>query len=450
MSSTPTSNSCDVAIVGGGPAGAFAAWLLARQGARVRLFDPSHPREKPCGGGVTGRALALVAPMLGDGARAYATGVPVRSARFEGPDDRSAAVDLFAHGFTRESSLIVMSRRAFDRALLDGAIAAGAIHDPSRVTDVDATGARGGAGAGAAAGAGAGADAAGRGRSSAGWGAGGSAGGADGVTITAASGTWHARHVIGADGANSFVRRRLGQAFTRRQLSIATGFFAHGVTSPEIVIRFVPQPQGYIWSFPRADHLAVGICAQADESQPGPLRDIVARWIDRAAIAPGASLEPYAWPIPSLAADDFDRDRPAGPGWMLVGDAAGLVDPITREGIFFALRSAQLAVEALAAPGGDPSARYHAALRDEIHPELKRAARVKRNFFRGPFTRLLIDALERSAPVRDIMRDLVAGEQPYRTLRGRLLRTFEVGLAWQLARLQFSHTWKASSASTTR
>ena len=51
----------DVAVVGAGPAGAWAAHVLARHGARVALIDPSHPREKPCGGGVTGRALALVA-----------------------------------------------------------------------------------------------------------------------------------------------------------------------------------------------------------------------------------------------------------------------------------------------------------------------------------------------------------------------------------------------------
>src|ERR1051326_9209912 len=55
----------DVAIVGAGPAGAWAACRLARCGARVAIFDPSHPREKACGGGVTGRALALVGDALG-------------------------------------------------------------------------------------------------------------------------------------------------------------------------------------------------------------------------------------------------------------------------------------------------------------------------------------------------------------------------------------------------
>ena len=54
----------DVGIVGGGPAGARAAWRLCRSGARVVMFDGSHPREKPCGGGVTGRALELVSDAI--------------------------------------------------------------------------------------------------------------------------------------------------------------------------------------------------------------------------------------------------------------------------------------------------------------------------------------------------------------------------------------------------
>src|SRR5258706_14946125 len=69
----------DVAIVGAGPAGARAAYLLARRGARVTIFDASHPREKPCGGGVTGRALALVADAVDPAAFPRTV---IRSARF--------------------------------------------------------------------------------------------------------------------------------------------------------------------------------------------------------------------------------------------------------------------------------------------------------------------------------------------------------------------------------
>src|SRR5438132_6852231 len=88
-------NNDDVVIVGAGPAGAWAAYTLARRGARVTLFDGSHPREKPCGGGVTGRALALMADAL---APADVSASMIRSARFvDSRRSRSAVVPLHAH-----------------------------------------------------------------------------------------------------------------------------------------------------------------------------------------------------------------------------------------------------------------------------------------------------------------------------------------------------------------
>src|SRR6476646_2465613 len=69
----------DVVIIGAGPAGSLAAFRLARAGARVALIDGSHPREKPCGGGVTGRALALVAEAIGPASLAA---TPINRARF--------------------------------------------------------------------------------------------------------------------------------------------------------------------------------------------------------------------------------------------------------------------------------------------------------------------------------------------------------------------------------
>jgi geranylgeranyl reductase family protein len=388
------SESTDVAIVGAGPAGAWAAWRLARAGARVRLFDPSHPREKPCGGGVTGRALTLVADAL---EAAALPAVAVDRARFEDP--RTGAVDVPLEGSRpgTPAALLIVDRTRFDGALLEAACRAGAEHVAERVIDVAADGR---------------------------------------ATLRTDRGhAFAAGWVIGADGANSLVRRRLHRPFRRDQLSIAAGVFAHGATSREVVVRFVANPAGYIWSFPRPDHLAIGICAQADSAATASLRRILDEWLDASGLARGARLQPYAWPIPSLGARDLALERPAGPRHLLVGDAAGLVDPITREGIFFALLSARLASDALVA-GGDPAARYLAGLRGHIYPELARAARLKRGFFRGRFTALLVDALRTSPPVRRVMADLVAGTQPYATLRRRLLRTFEIRLAWQLLRLE--------------
>src|SRR5262245_8441184 len=124
---------CDVAVIGAGPAGAWAAHTLARGGARVAMFDASHPREKPCGGGVTGRALALVDDAL------RGTLVPrrvIRTARFIDSLRGDEAVVSLDDARAPDASLVVASRTAFDTALLDAAQRAGAILARHRVTDI--------------------------------------------------------------------------------------------------------------------------------------------------------------------------------------------------------------------------------------------------------------------------------------------------------------------------
>lgn len=383
----------DIGVIGAGPAGARTAWRLARAGARVALVDASHPREKPCGGGLTGRALARVASMLES---AVLDGVVVERAEFEEPTVPPAHVALEACGLTPQSSLVVVARRAFDLALVDAAGRAGAELVSRRVTGLATVD--------------------------------------GGIDVQTREGRLRVGRVIGADGATSLVRRRFARPFARQQISMARGVFAHGLSSRDIVVGFVSDPPGYLWSFPRPDHLAIGICAQADETTPKALAHALDAWLARTGLARGGRAEPYGWPIPSLDADDLARERPAGDRWLLVGDAAGLVDPITREGITFALESADQAADALAGP--DAANAYVGALRRTMVPELARAARLKRGFFRGRFTHLLVEGLRTSAPVRAIMADLVAGRQPYATLKRRLVGTFEIGLAWQLLRLE--------------
>ena len=86
--------------------------------------------------------------------------------------------------------------------------------------------------------------------------------------------------------------------------------------------------------------------------------------------------------------------------------------------------------------GADPSRRYVEQVRDTLYAELLLAARLKARFFQPRFMRLLVSALQRSGPVRRVMSDLVAGEQPYRTLRRQLLRTFEWRLMLELFGVQ--------------
>jgi flavin-dependent dehydrogenase len=349
----------------------------------VALVDGSHPREKPCGGGVTGRALALIGSSVGS----LANSVAIEAASFEHMA-RLATVGLAG---AHDLRLAVVSRREFDGHLLTLAERAGADVHRTRAVDLRATGS--------------------------GW------------RIETRAGALDAGWVIGADGPGSLVRRRVATPFAREDLSIASGYFVHGVSSRQVDISFETDPAGYLWSFPRPDHLAAGTCAQADETSSEQMLAATARWLDRH--VSGGRRERYSWPIPSLRVETLRRERPSGDRWMLAGDAAGLVDPITREGIFFALTSGELAAKSLL-EGADPSAAYAARLRTEIYEELILAARLKARFFRPEFMALLVSALQRSARIRAVMADLVAGEQPYKTLRRRLLKTFELRLMLEL------------------
>jgi flavin-dependent dehydrogenase len=101
----------DVAIVGAGPAGCRAAWRMARAGARVAMLDASHPREKPCGGGVTGRALDVVRDAIDC---VPIDAVSIRAAAFEHGSRRVQVA--FDEGLSGSPELVVASRARFDTA----------------------------------------------------------------------------------------------------------------------------------------------------------------------------------------------------------------------------------------------------------------------------------------------------------------------------------------------
>ncbi len=376
----------DVAIVGAGPAGCRAAWRLARAGARVAIFDGSHPREKPCGGGVTGRALQLVRDAIDPGS---IRAVTIEDITFEhGPRRAQVVLETAASA----PYLAVTPRMAFDGALLEAALHAGVMWRPERVREVV-------------------------------WDHG-------EWQVSTRRDTTRAPWIVGADGPTSLVRRRVGHAFERADLSIAAGFYVHGVASHSVGIAFEDSPPGYLWSFPRPDHLAVGVCAQADRAQASTLFARASNWIERN-VSGTFTLERYSWPIPSLRTSTLERERPSGSQWLLLGDAAGMVDPLTREGIFFALASAEAAADSLLEARNSAQV-YIERVRTLVYDELIRAAGLKSRFFNPRFTSLLLRGLAESAPIRDIMADLVAGRQSYRGLRRRLLGTMQLGLLLEM------------------
>lgn len=357
-----------VAVVGAGPAGTLLAWRLASRGASVTVYDASHPREKPCGGGLTAKAMALLPEAPADDP------LPARRVdRCVFESGRGERVDL-----DLARPVAIASRTDLDGWLLRRATAAGAVHVAERVVEVDA----------------------------------------DGGLRTAAGA---ARHdlVVGADGAGSLVRRTFVGAVPPARLTMAAGWFATGAS--EMTVRFAPGLAGYLWLFPRLDHVGVGICAPLAAQ---PTRDLLARLRREAARSFPAladeDAETYAHTIPSPSTDPACLREIAGARWALVGDAAALADPVTGEGIYYALRSSLVLADALESGG---PARYPERLLEDFGHELLRAASLHARFYAEGFTRRMLGFASRSASIRTVLGDLVLGDQGYAGLKRRLLRT---------------------------
>jgi flavin-dependent dehydrogenase len=221
--------------------------------------------------------------------------------------------------------------------------------------------------------------------------------------------------VVGADGASSLVRRTFLGATPVSRLTMATGWFARG-TSP-MLVRFVPGLSGYLWLFPRRDHVGVGICAPLTWT---PTRQMLSRLESEAAREFPALLEldgkRYAHTIPSPSADPRSIAEIAGDGWALVGDAAALADPITGEGIYYALRSASRLAETLRVEGSP--ARYPERALHDFGKDLLKAAALRERFYTPGFPARMIRFSAWSAAIREVLADLVLGQQGYVGLKG--------------------------------
>jgi flavin-dependent dehydrogenase len=147
-------------------------------------------------------------------------------------------------------------------------------------------------------------------------------------------------------------------------------------------------------------------------------------------------MTPYSWPIPSLPFQAWADGVPAGTRWLLVGDAAGLVDPLTREGIYYALRSGELAAQALLGSGAEPAREYAGVVQAELASELALSARARGTFFSPLVTRLWIDVLRESPRVRSLALRTVVGTVGYYHLRRRAVAALEPGAALRVARAQ--------------
>jgi flavin-dependent dehydrogenase len=363
-----------IAVVGGGPAGALAADMLACSGRKVVLFDEKLAWEKPCGGGITQKALTQY-PFLHDATVQHNL---VATCEFISPAGRRTTLEL-------DRPIAIFSRRILNSMLLDRALVSGAELHRERVTGIERVNSH--------------------------------------FTVRTPSTTVNASFVVLAAGARNPFRAQFYKAFEPADLMATVGYFIPG-SSTAMQVRFLPGLDGYIWTFPRCDHFSAGIAGRMNEIPTSELRRHLDSFLAQEKFSlTGATL--YGHVLPAPRASTLKRIRPVGNGWALIGDAAGYVDPITGEGLYYAIRSADLLAQAII--GGKPEDYYELLQRDFL-PDLIEGAHYAERFYHGTFLgehilERMVQFAAESASFRGLLRDLFSGAQGYIGLRGRAYRT---------------------------
>jgi flavin-dependent dehydrogenase len=360
----------EIAIVGGGPAGALCGERLARQGFDVTIYDEHLAWEKPCGGGLTHKAIEAY-PFLLD---------PTQPKRIV------STAELISGGghrarFEMSHPIVIYSRKVLNGLLLQRAADAGCQTICSRVTSVDTKGSQ--------------------------------------VRLTAGGEERASDFVVLAGGArNQLLPETI--ALGKQDLEVTLGYFVP-VKQDIIKVKFLRQFEGYLWSFPRADHLSVGICAKMGQRPSHQLRRHVDEFVEQEEI-PMQGAQLYSHVLPSPQAQTIRGRKIVGRNWAMVGDAAACVDPITGEGLYYALRSGELLAKALAE---GQLQTYPEHLRAAFSADLEFAAKFARKLFCGNFvgaaiTTRMVQLLNYSPAFRDLIRDVFSGAQDYRSLKRRL------------------------------
>ena len=369
----------DLAVVGAGPAGAAAALsaLRTRPGARVLLLDRSDfPRDKSCGDGIAPHALDELARL--GAAHVLADRVPVQRLRLTAPHGAEVARRTPRPNY-------VVPRTVFDARLVEAAVERGAVLERRTVRRIEVRD--------------------------------------DRVVL---DGEVAARAVVGADGANGVVRRQLGLP---RQPAGATAVAVRGYATapggePEQLIVLSPHKwPAYAWSFDAGDGTAnVGFGMLLPELRAEPQGGRRALEDGLAELLPGVEAErKVSHHLP------LSRVRPPQPAGrvLLAGDAMSLVNPLTGEGIFYALLSGRLAGACAGAP--DPGRAYARALKAELGRHLRHTTLLARATERAGVVDAGVAATARSQRAFDALVELGLG-------RGLISAPLLAGLARELPR----------------
>jgi len=358
----------DVIVAGMGPSGSTACYHLARAGLKVLGLEKRvMPRRKLCAGGLSPKAIALLDCDVSASVECAVQGAAIHA--------RSGQT---LHLCSQETRGLIVDRPRFDHLLLQRAVASGAlVHEDEAIVRITP---------GAL------------------------------VGVQTGRATYHARYLIGADGANSIVARDL--AYPRCHNGYALECVIPDRHEAVLKDADVPVffygylPSGYGWIFPKRGGASVGIGVMAKHTRAirSRFREFLAAIdlpTEYAATCKGCALPAYSF----RAHKRHGRDNV-----LLAGDAACLVDPITGEGIFHAMKSGELAARSIleSLRVHDPACTIYESLLKPIRHDLLIASLIAIPLNRFPEMSIL--SLCENSDLAQILKDTIAGKASYRDL----------------------------------
>lgn len=402
----------DLIIVGAGPAGSAAALYAARDGLKTLLLDRARfPRDKICGDALSGKSVAVLIDLgLLDKVRAL-PGASINRVCFGSPDHVDACIDLRTRNLHdtltgRDIPMegFVIRRHTFDnflfqeaRGAVEGCIEGFAVRDLIR-EDGCVKGVRGR------------------------------------MDGSGEEMEFRAGLVLGCDGFNSIVARKAGcYNHDGRHWVVALRCYYENVAglTDQIELHFVDEVlPGYFWAFPLENgcaNVGIGMLHSAIKQRNINLKEALRQVINRPPFAGRfANARPLEQPVGWNLPIGSIRRKCHGNGFLLLGDAAGLIDPFTGEGIGNALYSARFAAETAveAAQAGDFSApflrRYEDRLWNAIGDELKTSKRLQDLGRCRPLLNLVIHKAARKPEISDLICGMIANAIPKRELTSPL------------------------------
>ena len=365
--------SYDVVVVGAGPAGATLAYELAKRGIGVLVLEKEKlPRYKCCAGGVTSKAAKLLDFDISE---------VVEDVIYE----LSFTYNMGSSYLGQHSQPLIYTvmRDVFDYFLVEKAQQLGAVLiDGQKVMQVQV--------------------------------------GADWVEMPTADNLFRTRLVVGADGAYSVVARELGMG---RSIEYLVGMESEVVVPEEELAKWKSRvhidlgciPGGYAWVFPKRNHLSIG--AGCLVSKARGLNRRYQKFLTLLGMGNYTIARSSSHLVPTCTKGRFVWQDKA----LLLGDAAGLTDPLTGEGIYNAIQSAQLAAPVIESSlvGGEVGLQdYQQIVERKIMPELRIARKMSRNFVRFP--RLAFGMFNQSEGVWRAISSLTLGEMDYAAVKGKV------------------------------